>query len=288
MGIYKTEKPMFLKEFVRPAKMIHIADQTEPNASFHPFNKGIQHAIRPYGAFHPFKRTGFSRLFSLALAGHCHGVRFTPYRHRTSTFLRPFAPRPLRRFPATMDALTPDRRALRVLIRDNELPSCLGQVSLVHTARPSIHPVTKHLTRPVIASMLPAQRDRLPGHYTGSGLRPESEGSSLRTAESCSSSYGLHVRLRLLPTPPHGDAVTFDYRDRASPGRGLSPLKSRLLPGARIPAFAGMTTRGPARRDLRFAPTSRGVLDPKVNKILGFSLKTVSRPFSCYLQAISY
>lgn len=32
-----------------------------------------------------------------------------------------------------------------------------------------------------------------------------------------------------------------DYRERASPGGGLSPPKSRLLPGARTPAFAGMT-----------------------------------------------
>ena len=158
MGIHKTEKPMFSKEFIWPANMIN---QTEPNFSFHPLNEGLQHAIRPYGAFYPVKRPGFSRLFSRLR--HCHGDRFTPYRHRTSTFLRPFAPRPLRRLFANMDALTPDRRALRVLIRGNELPSCPDQVSPVHTARPSMHPVTKHLTRPAIASLLPTQRDRLPG-----------------------------------------------------------------------------------------------------------------------------
>ena len=62
-----------------------------------------------------------------------------------------------------MDALTPDRRALRTLIRGNELPSCPDQVSLIHTALPSMHSVTKHLTRPAIASLLPTQRDRLPG-----------------------------------------------------------------------------------------------------------------------------
>ncbi|MCF8079875.1 MAG: hypothetical protein K9K88_11400, partial [Desulfobacterales bacterium] len=39
-------------------------------------------------------------------------------------------------------------------------------------------------------------------------------------------------------------AVTFGYRERASPGGGLSPPCSRLLPGARIPAFAGMTKKG--------------------------------------------
>ena len=149
----------------------------------------------------------------LAVSGTATGFVSLSTAHHASTFLRPFAPRPLRRFFATMDALTPDRRALRTLIRGNELPSCSGQVSLVHIARPSMHPVTKHLTRPAIASALPTQRDRLPDLLRpGSGLRLESAGSSLRTAESCSSSYGLHVRLRLLPTPPHGDAVTFGYR----------------------------------------------------------------------------
>jgi len=95
-----------------------------------------------------------------------------------------------------------------------------------------MHSVTKHLTRPAIAYELPAQRDRLPGFPAGestravsrSGLRHLSAGSSLRAAESCSLSYGLHVCLRLLSTPPHGDAVTFGYRERASPGGDLHPL----------------------------------------------------------------
>jgi hypothetical protein len=182
---------------------------------------------------------------------HSRGWKLLAHRSHASTFLRPFAPRALPRFYATMDALTPARGALRTLIRGNEHPPWPGQVSLLHMTRTSMHSVTKHLTRPVIAYVLPAQRDRLPGSAlmgspgrSRSGLRLESAGSSLRTAESCSSSYGLHVRLRLLSTPPRGDAVTFDYRERASPGRGLAPLRSRLLAGARIPAFAGMTNAG--------------------------------------------
>ncbi|MGA2735203.1 MAG: hypothetical protein ABSG35_21725, partial [Syntrophobacteraceae bacterium] len=43
-----------------------------------------------------------------------------------------------------------------------------------------------------------------------------------------------------LPTPPRGDAVTFGYREWAFPGGGLSPPRSRLLPGALIPAKAGI------------------------------------------------
>ncbi|MGA3116921.1 MAG: hypothetical protein ABSF90_21080, partial [Syntrophobacteraceae bacterium] len=64
--------------------------------------------------------------------------------------------------------------------------------------------------------------------------------SSLRTAETCSLYYGLHVRLGLLSTPPRGDAVTFGYREWAPSERGLAPLRSRLLPGALIPAEAGI------------------------------------------------
>ena len=171
---------------------------------------------------------------------HSHRVSFYLSVGYSSTSLHPFAPQALPRFFATTGALTPAQRALRA-VSDNEHPPCIGQVSLLHASRPSMHSVTKHLTRPAIASPLPAQRDRLPGLLSRSGLHPESAGSSLRTAESCSSSYGLHVRFRLLPTPPHGDAVTFSYQERASPERGLSPLRSHLLAGARIPAYAGIT-----------------------------------------------
>jgi hypothetical protein len=144
-----------------------------------------------------------------------------------------------------MDALTPARPVLRLTVQNERRPYN-GQVSLVHMTRASLHSVTKHLTCPAIASVLPAQRGRLPGGaflvITRSGLRLESESSSLRTAESCSHyRYGLHVRLRLLPTPPRGDAVTVGYRERASPERGLSPPCSRLLPGAQTPASAGVT-----------------------------------------------
>jgi hypothetical protein len=44
-----------------------------------------------------------------------------------------------------------------------------------------------------------------------SGLRHGIAGSPQHNAESSSSSYGPTVRLRLLPTSPHGDAVTFGY-----------------------------------------------------------------------------
>ena len=236
------------------------ANQAEPNPSFHPLLEGLQHPIRPYRAFHPLPSgSSFSGL--LSPCRHCRRFAFARYALHRSTFLRPLTPRALPRFCATMDALTPARPVLRLLLQIERRP-LTGQASLVHMARALTHSVTKHLTRPIIAFLLPAQRDGLPGPFrfratrgrsrgfgqpgaslrSRSGLRLESAGSSQRAAESCSQNcYGLRVRLGLLSTPPRGDAVTFGYRERASPGGGLSPPNSRLLPGARAPAFAGET-----------------------------------------------
>jgi hypothetical protein len=58
---------------------------------------------------------------------------------------------------------------------------------------------------------LSCQRRGLPVHH-GSGLRHSTGSSPDGTAETSLSSYGLPVRLALLPTPPHGDAVTVGYR----------------------------------------------------------------------------
>jgi hypothetical protein len=136
-----------------------------------------------------------------------------------------------------MDALTPARRIDPWPLN--------GQVSLVHTAQPSMHSVTKHLTRPIIAFVLPAQRNGLPqpcglratrglsrgfltnleqavGYGLDFALNPQAR-RCVRPNRVRNNCYGLHVRLRLLSTPPHGDAVTFGYRERASPGGGLSP-----------------------------------------------------------------
>ena len=99
---------------------------------------------------------------------HSRGWKLLAHRSPASTFLRPFAPRALPRFLATMDALTPVQGALRTHTKGNEHPPRPEQVSLVHMTRPSLHSVTNHPTRPVIAFLLPTQRDRLPDP----GLRP--------------------------------------------------------------------------------------------------------------------
>jgi len=234
MGIIKATIPKVPKVFVWPA------NQAEPNTSFHPVSQGLQHALRPHCTFNPPPLIGADLSHLLSPFGHYRRSIFVHCGLHASTFLRPFAPRALPRFYAPMDALTPARPVLRLTVQNERRPYD-GQVSLVDMTLPSMHSVTKHLTCPITAfrcppSVMGSQAQRLSLSQTRSGLRLESASSSLRTAESCSRyCYGLHVRLRLLPTPPRGDAVTVGYRERASPGRGLSPLRLRLLPGARIP-----------------------------------------------------
>ncbi len=56
------------------------------------------------------------------------------------------------------------------------------------------------------------------------GFRLSLAGSPQQLAESSSLTYGPVVRLRLLSTPPCGDAVTFDYRGQVQPRVGtLTP-----------------------------------------------------------------
>jgi len=152
---------------------------------------------------------------------HSHWLRFYPVLTYLSTFLPPFAPRALPRFFALTGALTPAQGALRTLTRGNEHPPYPWQVSLVHTARPSLHSVTKHLARPAIASPLPAQRDRLPDLCPGLdfALNPEAR------------RYARPNRVRHDPTdcmfvsgcsPPRVAATQLPLttREQASPGEG--------------------------------------------------------------------
>ena len=73
-----------------------------------------------------------------------------------------------------------------------------------------------------------------------SGVHHSFASSPTGLAESGSLSYGLDVHLQLLPTPPHGDAVTIGYRFRnVKPGGDFHPTdqtlseahKDRLKPG---------------------------------------------------------
>jgi len=96
----------------------------------------------------------------LSPLGHSRGWKLLTQTGPASAFLHPFAPWALPHFLAHMGALTPAQ-----LTHGQPFT---GQVSPVHTARPSPHSVTNHPTRPAIAFVLPTQR----GRFLKPGLRP--------------------------------------------------------------------------------------------------------------------
>ena len=80
--------------------------------------------------------------------------------------------------------------------------------------------------------LTPRQRDQ-----RFSGFAHGIAGSPQLSAESSSSSYGPTVRLRLLSTPPRGDAVTFGYGAVAYSGTDfhradVAPLRAHSPPNA--------------------------------------------------------
>ena len=88
----------------------------------------------------------------------------------------------------------------------------------------------------------------------GSGLRHFSAGSPQRPAELRSSSYGPMIHLRLLSTPPRGDAVTFSYRPESACLEGTSTLlieytfrRTRVRPGR---TFSGARPAQPPARPI--------------------------------------
>jgi hypothetical protein len=156
--------------------------------------------------------------------GHSQGEDFTPAQQHSSTFLRPFAPRALPRFLATMDALTPARGALRTPTSGNEHPPLPGQVSLVHMALPSLHSVTNHPTRPVIAFLLPTQRDRLPEP----GLRPA-------TSLSCRGLANLWQTSCFRPCSGLDFAISEEARRSVRPNRVCHPTDCKFASGCSPP-----------------------------------------------------
>ena len=158
---------------------------------------------------------------------HSRWLRFCLDRRYSSTFLPPLAPSPLRDFTATMEALTPVRPALRPL---HEHRLCGEQVSLIHASDLLIIPSPTTLGLPPSLSHPTPQRVGLltcvsPGFASHSQARQLS-------GRIAFVSYGLIVHLLLLPTPPHGDAVTFGYERPNSSRRGLPPRLFTTFTGA--------------------------------------------------------
>ena len=189
-------------------RSIDFVDQTEPFVSFDAVVQRRQHAIRPNGAVDPVPVSSLDKQGLLSRFRHCRSFAhaLAPLGFHASTFLPAFpqhgfafrASRGLRRF-GTTQALTP-----ALVTSTAGLPAYLAQTSQ--------HSASNHVGDPVIAfAAIPA----CPMCFR---LRHGIAGSPSRPAESSSSSCGLPVRLRLLPTPPRDDAVTFSFGVMACPG----------------------------------------------------------------------
>src|ERR1700681_3015509 len=107
-----------------------------------------------------------------------------------------------------------------------------------YSALPSRHSVLTHVGCPTVALYV-ASAPRV-----CSRLRHERAGSPQPSAESGSLSYGLPVHLRMLSTPPHGDAVSFDYRVATNSG-----TDSHRSVKASSRTHSSPRTRGPITTD---------------------------------------
>lgn len=139
-----------------------------------------------------------------------------------STFLRPFAPRALPRFPATLDALHSVTARLLGLAAGTPFPARNRLPCLTPSNLPAVRsPTTPRCPRLSDLLASPELTARVTSHpFWGPerlGLRLSLAGSPQRQAESSSSAYRPAVRLGLLPTRPRDRAVTSDYRGQVLP-----------------------------------------------------------------------
>ena len=170
---------------------------------------------------------------------HSHYGDSLASRHGASTSLRSFARRALPRFVARMNALTPERPALRILIRDNELRPYVRSGLLASCIKPSDRSASNHLLPPPGLSLVSSQSlprslstTSLAGTLASFGLRHLLAGSPRQPAESSSSSCGPVIHLQLLSTPSHEDAVTFGYKVQTQLRQGLAPCGFDTLTSA--------------------------------------------------------
>ena len=153
----------------------------------------------------------------LAAAGTAAGCVFRRSVGHVSTFLRPFAPPPLRGFLATMDALTPVGPALRSSASNMNTVSVRRQVSLIHVPDLPIPP------SPTTPQALDADFARYPSARRVSRLR----GS------------GLRLSLRRLADSDRPNRVRYPTDGRSPPVAPHPASRrrsySRLQAGERIP-----------------------------------------------------
>ena len=208
-------------------------DQAEPLASFDAVAQRRHHAIRPDRAFRPPQIMG----------SHPGCVCPLPSRLGTSEFLGSIHSSRIQ-LPASLPSgrfalPVPFHRSKRPRYHEGLTPPGLTQAG-----------GSLRLLRLAVPTFRPQPRDPPPGRFvsrlsaTGcSRLRRPRGGSPRYPAETGSSSYGLPIYLRLLSTPPRGDAVTFNFWTCDQPRHGLAPCRQSVLTDA---LMAGL---GPAIHD---------------------------------------
>jgi hypothetical protein len=154
---------------LQAAQRQDLIDHAVPTSSFHPALQGLHHPRRPDGGLYPGVS---SRRLSVGISprGHCRrrplggvghvGCTLLSSGHHVSTFLAPFAPRPLRRFDALYGASD---------FRAGLLPGH-GSPSFTHAASaPILSPTTPNSPRPqpLLTSRSPVFTR--PGHGFASG-----------------------------------------------------------------------------------------------------------------------
>ncbi len=108
----------------------------------------------------------------------------------------------------------------------------------------------------------PGRSGRIGGNaVTRSEVRHWLAGSPTGLAESGSLSYGLVIHLRLLPTPPRGDAVTFGYRFVTQTWWGLAPHRSNVFRDALAQRFIA----GEKGNRYQFRPVGTTENDPRIS-----------------------
>ena len=186
-------------------------------------------------------------------------------RHHVSTFLHPFAPPALPGFSATMRALTPARGCACGLLNLAHSPArCRAGLSTSRAA-PSGLSVSNHPTAPPIA-LSPVLSASGASRSSRVWASPFHRRLASRHGRIEFVSYGLPVRLALLPTPPRDDAVTVGYRTETGIPEGDLHLSDvtrlwthdgRVKPGHDVCVASVMHRRQGAR--YKWARRSKGL-----------------------------
>ena len=178
---------------------------------------GRQHALRPHPGFHPGPPVPDVSA-SLRPFGHSRRSLLPRCALHASTFLPPFAPRPLRRFSATMEALTPGR-----------LTPPPGSPRLPRVAFPPFRLQPPGKPSPSLSHATPHR-----GEHPGSSVRFQASPSLSRLARSPGRIEFVILRTSgSPPVAPHPASqqrsyVRFRGRRAYAPEGTSTPLTTRL------------------------------------------------------------